>query len=176
MTGPCAALLVPRPHPQVVRLEGIYLQALPIEAAWDKAAELVMAKYEQLLEQAGISDDEVTPADVSKVTVVLDLPCPFLALRTLSCMDTTHAVAASLAFNHSLVAMADAVVAGMVAAGASEFNGAHLRWVGTRLRPDWARRSDAGWPRHNAPPRTSMAPWALRSWGSAAGPALGLSP
>ena len=59
------------------------------------------------------------------------------AHRTLSCMKEAGAAAAALKFNATLVAMADAVLAGMRSAGAAHFNGAHLRLENDAI--DWAR-------------------------------------
>jgi hypothetical protein len=55
---------------QVVRLSDTYLQSMHIWYLWDRAAEKVLAKHNELV-AAG------WPANT---TVVLDLPCPFLSI------------------------------------------------------------------------------------------------
>ncbi len=55
---------------QIVQLGDIYLQSIHIWHMWDKAAERIMAKRQELL-------DEGWPVNT---TVVLDLPCPFLSI------------------------------------------------------------------------------------------------
>jgi hypothetical protein len=55
---------------QIVQLPDTYLQSMHIWFLWDRAADKVMAKHEELL-------SEGWPANT---TIVLDLPCPFLSI------------------------------------------------------------------------------------------------
>jgi hypothetical protein len=105
---------------QVVRLGETYLQSMHIWYIWDRAAELVLAKHKAL----------VADGRPANTTVVLDLPCPFLAIMTLTCMEAAQEAAAALRFNRSLVAMASTIINGMRQAGVPRYNGAHLRCVG----------------------------------------------
>ena len=60
---------------------------------WDRSAERVLAKHQELL-------DAGWPANT---TVVLDLPCPFLSIMTLTCMDAAQEAATALKFNRTIV-------------------------------------------------------------------------
>lgn len=55
---------------QVVQLPDTYLQSMHIWYLWDRAADRVMAKHQELVD-AGWPHN---------TTVVLDLPCPFLSI------------------------------------------------------------------------------------------------
>lgn len=102
---------------QVVRLGDTYLQSMHIWYIWDRAAEKVLEKHKALV-AAGY------PANT---TIVLDLPCPFLAIMTLTCMDAAQEAATALKFNRTLVGMARTIINGMKQAGVTRYNGAHLR-------------------------------------------------
>jgi hypothetical protein len=104
---------------QVVRLGDTYLQSMHIWYIWDRAAEKIMAAHTALA-AAG------RPANTR---VVLDLPCPFLAVMTLTCMEAAQEAATALKFNATLVHMARTVINGMRQAGVPRYNGAHLRCV-----------------------------------------------
>jgi hypothetical protein len=112
---------------QVVQLPDVYLQSLHAWRLWDRAADAALAKH-QALADAG------WPADTP---VVLDLPCPFLGVMTLTCLDEVQEAAAALRFNRTLVAMARTVIAGMRSGGVRSYNGAHLRLEKDAV--DWAR-------------------------------------
>jgi len=104
---------------QVVRLGDTYLQSMHIWYIWDRAAEKVLEKHKALV-AAG------KPADTP---VVLDLPCPFLAVMTLTCMEAAQEAATALKFNRTIVGMARTIINGMKQQGVTRYNGAHLRWV-----------------------------------------------
>jgi hypothetical protein len=55
---------------QVVQLPDTYLQSMHIWYLWDRAADRIMAKHQELVD-AGWPHN---------TTVVLDLPCPFLSI------------------------------------------------------------------------------------------------
>jgi hypothetical protein len=112
---------------QIVQLPDVYLQSLHAWRLWDRAADAALAKH-QALADAG------WPADTP---VVLDLPCPFLGVMTLTCLDEVQEAAAALRFNRTLVAMARSVIAGMRRNGVPRYNGAHLRLEKDAV--DWAR-------------------------------------
>jgi len=112
---------------QVVQLPDVYLQSLHAHRLWDRAADAALAKH-QALAEAG------WPASTP---VVLDLPCPFLATMTLTCLDEVQEAAAALRFNRTLVGMARTVIAGMRKNGVPRYNGAHLRLEKDAV--DWAR-------------------------------------
>ena len=65
--APClaTALLV-----QIVRIDGVYLQAMHIWQLWDKAADAVAVKHRELV-AAGWPEDTL---------IVVDAGCPFLAI------------------------------------------------------------------------------------------------
>ena len=71
---------------QIVQLPDTYLQSMHVWYLWDRAAERVAAKHAELL-------DAGWPANA---TVVLDLPCPFLGIMTLKCMDAAQEAATAL--------------------------------------------------------------------------------
>lgn len=104
---------------QVVHLGDTYLQSMHIWYIWDRAAEKVLEKHKALV-AAG------KPADTP---VVLDLPCPFLAVMTLTCMEAAQEAATALKFNRTIVGMARTIINGMKQQGVTRYNGAHLRWV-----------------------------------------------
>jgi hypothetical protein len=112
---------------QIVQLPDVYLQSLHAWKLWDRAADAALAKH-QALADAG------WPADTP---VVLDLPCPFLGVMTLTCLDEVQEAAAALRFNQTLVGLAKTVIAGMRRSGVSRYNGAHLRLEKDAV--DWAR-------------------------------------
>jgi hypothetical protein len=102
---------------QVVRLGDTYLQSMHIWYIWDRAAEKVLAKHKELL-ASGHPDSTI---------VVLDLPCPFLSVMTLTCMEAAQEAATALKFNRTIVQMARTIINGMKGAGVTRYNGAHLR-------------------------------------------------
>jgi hypothetical protein len=104
---------------QVVRMGDTYLQSMHIWYIWDRAAELVLGKHKEL----------VAAGHDPNTTVVLDLPCPFLGIMTLTCMEAAQEAATALKFNRSLVAMARTIINGMRQQGVPRYNGAHLRCV-----------------------------------------------
>jgi hypothetical protein len=112
---------------QIVQLGDIYLQSIHIWHMWDKAAERIMAKRQELL-------DEGWPVNT---TVVLDLPCPFLSIMTLTCLEAAQEAATALKFNRSIVQMARTIINGMKRDGVTHYNGAHLRLEKDAV--DWAR-------------------------------------
>ncbi|KAF6260637.1 hypothetical protein COO60DRAFT_1269269, partial [Scenedesmus sp. NREL 46B-D3] len=112
---------------QIVRLGDTYLQSMHIWYIWDRAAEKILAKHKQLM-AAG------HPPNTS---VVLDLPCPFLSIMTLTCMDAAQEAATALKFNKTIVHMARTIINGMRGAGIARYNGAHLRLEKDAV--DWAR-------------------------------------
>eukprot|EP00775_Hariotina_reticulata_P011827 gene11827-11971_t len=112
---------------QVVRLGDTYLQSMHIWYIWDRAAEKVLAKHKELV-AAGLPDS---------TTVVLDLPCPFLSIMTLTCMEAAQEAATALKFNRTIVQMARTIINGMKASGVARYNGAHLRLEKDAV--DWAR-------------------------------------
>lgn len=102
---------------QVVKLGDTYLQSMHIWYIWDRAADKVLEKHKEL----------VAGGWPSNTTVVLDLPCPFLAIMTLTCMEAAQEAATALKFNRTLVTMARTIINGMKQAGVTRYNGAHLR-------------------------------------------------
>eukprot|EP00879_Flechtneria_rotunda_P013450 GHRR01014043.1.p1 GENE.GHRR01014043.1~~GHRR01014043.1.p1 ORF type:complete len:592 (+),score=161.63 GHRR01014043.1:229-2004(+) len=112
---------------QIVRLGETYLQSMHIWYIWDRAAEKILQKHKQLVE-AGYPPS---------TTVVLDLPCPFLSIMTLTCMEAAQEAATALKFNKTIVQMARTVINGMKAKGIQRYNGAHLRLEKDAV--DWAR-------------------------------------
>lgn len=120
--------LMPELRPeQVVRLPNIYLQSMPIWYLWDKAAKRVMDRYEALVNEGWPKDS----------TIVLDLPCPFLAISTLTCLEEAQSAAVSLKFNRHLVELAHKVIDGMRAKSIFNYTGAHLRLE--KDAKDWAQ-------------------------------------
>jgi hypothetical protein len=102
---------------QIVRLGDTYLQSMHIWYIWDRAAEKILAKHKQL----------VAAGHPANTTVVLDLPCPFLSIMTLTCMEAAQEAATALKFNRTIVQMARTIINGMRGAGIARYNGAHLR-------------------------------------------------
>lgn len=94
-----------------------HLQSMHIWYIWDRAAEKVLEKHKAL----------VAAGRPANTTIVLDLPCPFLAVMTLTCMDAAQEAATALKFNRTLVGMARTIINGMKQAGVTRYNGAHLR-------------------------------------------------
>uniref|UniRef100_A0A383W2H7 O-fucosyltransferase family protein n=1 Tax=Tetradesmus obliquus TaxID=3088 RepID=A0A383W2H7_TETOB len=112
---------------QIVRLGDTYLQSMHIWYIWDRAAEKILAKHKQL----------VAAGHPPNTTVVLDLPCPFLSIMTLTCMEAAQEAATALKFNRTIVQMARTIINGMRGAGIARYNGAHLRLEKDAV--DWAR-------------------------------------
>jgi hypothetical protein len=102
---------------QIVRLGDTYLQSMHIWYIWDRAAEKILAKHKQLM----------AAGHPPNTTVVLDLPCPFLSIMTLTCMEAAQEAATALKFNRTIVQMARTIINGMRQAGITRYNGAHLR-------------------------------------------------
>ncbi|KAI7838016.1 hypothetical protein COHA_008197 [Chlorella ohadii] len=111
----------------VVRLEDVYLKALDLGELMDRARQAVVGHAR------GIRKDDL---EAELPYVVLDLPCSFFSLRSLSNLPMVTEVARSLAFAPRLHAMADRVVAALTDGGRLPFNGVHLR-VEKDAR-DWA--------------------------------------
>lgn len=116
---------------QIVRLGETYLQSMHIWYIWDRAAEKILAKHKEL----------IAAGHPPNTTVVLDLPCPFLSIMTLTCMEAAQEAATALKFNRTIVQMARTVINGMKQAGVSRYNGAHLRCA-CRQHLTAARQSD----------------------------------
>uniref|UniRef100_A0A1D2A093 O-fucosyltransferase family protein n=1 Tax=Auxenochlorella protothecoides TaxID=3075 RepID=A0A1D2A093_AUXPR len=108
----------------VVRVEGVYLKNMELGELVDLAREAVVGRArERLLAARGSSG----PPSAAVPYVVLDLPCSFFMLRTLSDLGLVSGVARSLAFAPALHALADRVVDEMTRGGVLPFNGVHLR-------------------------------------------------
>jgi hypothetical protein len=101
----------------------MHVQSMHIWYIWDRAAEKVLDKHKAL----------VAAGKPANTTIVLDLPCPFLAVMTLTCMDAAQEAATALKFNRTLVGMARTIINGMKQAGVTRYNGAHLRCEGQQL-------------------------------------------
>lgn len=112
---------------QIVQLPNIYLQSMHVWYIWDQAAERIMARYNELTEAGW-------PANT---TIVLDLPCPFLSVMTLTCLEEAEEAAMALKFNQTIVRMAKIIIQGMKIQGIRKFNGGHLRLEKDAI--DWAR-------------------------------------
>lgn len=102
----------------------MYLKNMELGELVDLAREAVVGRArERLLAARGSSG----PPSAAVPYVVLDLPCSFFMLRTLSDLGLVSGVARSLAFAPALHALADRVVDEMTRGGVLPFNGVHLR-------------------------------------------------
>lgn len=111
----------------VVRLQGVYLKNMDLSDLMDLARAAVVGQATSILR-----DDPA--ADVQYV--VLDLPCSFFCLRSLSNLPVVSEVAKSLLFAPELHALAKRIVDVLTEGGTQPFNGLHLR-VEKDAR-DWA--------------------------------------
>lgn len=102
----------------VARLEDVYLKNLDMAELIEKARHAVMNKASAVLQEDPLADLRY---------IVLDMPCSFYSLRTLSNLRVVTEVAKSLEFAPQIRAMADRIVEGMTEGGKHEYNGVHLR-------------------------------------------------
>eukprot|EP00887_Chlorella_sp_A99_P002549 scaffold6.g2549.t1 len=102
----------------VTRLEGVYLKDLDMSELMEMSRAAVVG-----LASSVLKDDP--GADLQYL--VLDLPCSFFMLRSLSSLRVVTEVAKSLHFAPPLLALADRIVEGMTAGGQLPYNGVHLR-------------------------------------------------
>lgn len=102
----------------VARIEDVYLRNLDMPELIEKARVAVITHAGKLL--------RANPARRLEY-VVLDLPCTFFMLRSLSNLRVVTEVARSLEFAPKIAALADRVIHGMTMAGKYEYNAVHLR-------------------------------------------------
>jgi hypothetical protein len=105
----------------------VYLKALDLGDLMDRARQAVVGHAQGILK-----DDP----EAELPYIVLDMPCAFFSLRSLSNLPVVTEVARSLAFAPRLHALADRVVSALTDGGRLPFNGVHLR-VEKDAR-DWA--------------------------------------
>ncbi|KAK9810163.1 hypothetical protein WJX72_005905 [[Myrmecia] bisecta] len=113
--------LYPQPelNPKLItRVENVYLQNLDMPELIEKARVSVIGHAMKVLR-------EDPDADIDYV--VLDLPCTFFMLRSLSNLRVVTEVARSLEFSPHIQELADRVIHGMTNAGLHEYNAVHLR-------------------------------------------------
>lgn len=96
----------------------MYLKSLELRELVDRARRAVVGHAESVLRR---------DAEDALPYVVLDLPCSFFMLRTLSDLRLVSRVARSLTFAPRLHELADRIVDGLTAGGTRAFNGVHLR-------------------------------------------------
>ncbi|KAL4423672.1 hypothetical protein ABPG75_000973 [Micractinium tetrahymenae] len=102
----------------VVRMEGVYLKNLELSELMERARAAVVGQATSILKD----DPE---ADLQYI--VLDMPCSFFSLRSISNLAVVTEVAKSLRFSPEISAMADRIVEAVTEGGAAPFNGVHLR-------------------------------------------------
>jgi hypothetical protein len=102
----------------VTRMEDIYLRNLDMPELIEKARLAVVSHATKLLQDN--PDQEID-------YIVLDLPCTFFMLRSLSNLRVVTEVARSLEFSTYIQQLADRVISGMTNAGKYEYNAVHLR-------------------------------------------------
>lgn len=102
----------------VTRLENVYLKDLDMSELVEMSRAAVVNLGNSILK-------EDPGADLRYL--VLDLPCSFFMLRSLSSLRLVTEVARSLTFAQPLVELADRIVDGMTLGGQLAYNGVHLR-------------------------------------------------
>jgi hypothetical protein len=111
----------------ITRLYDVYLKAMDM-------GELISVAREQIVgHAAGLLRSN---PDYDIPYIVLDLPCTFFALRSVSALRVVSEVARSLEFPLNLHAMAQRIIDGMTKQGQLQYNGAHLRVE--KDAKDWA--------------------------------------
>ncbi|EFN51509.1 hypothetical protein CHLNCDRAFT_140196 [Chlorella variabilis] len=100
------------------RMEGVYLRNLDLADLMERARMAVVGQATSILRDDPAADLQY---------VVLDMPCSFFSLRSLSNLPVVTEVAKSLVFAPELLAMADRIVDAMTEGSAQPFNGLHLR-------------------------------------------------
>lgn len=111
----------------ITRLGGIYLKAMDM-------AELVSASREVVVAHAATLLKKDPDRDIPYI--VIDLPCTFFSLRSVSSLRIVSEVARSLEFPKLLHAMAQRIIDGMTQHGTHSYNGVHLRVE--KDAKDWA--------------------------------------
>lgn len=96
------------PHPRVLSLEDVYLKDLDMGELVEMSRAAVVGLASSILK-------EDPGADLRYL--VLDLPCSFFMLRSLSSLRAVTEVARSLRFARPLVELADRIVDGMTLGG-----------------------------------------------------------
>lgn len=102
----------------VTRMEDVYLKNLDMAELIEKARHAVMSRAADVLQEDPSYDLRY---------IVLDLPCSFYSLRTLSNLRVVTEVAKSLEFSPQMHALAQRVIEGMTESGLHDYNGVHLR-------------------------------------------------
>ncbi|KAL3132707.1 hypothetical protein ABBQ32_009214 [Trebouxia sp. C0010 RCD-2024] len=102
----------------IARIDDVYLRNLDMPELIEKARIAVIGHAAKLLKQ-----DPGRTIDY----IVLDMPCTFFMLRSLSNLRVVTEVARSLEFSDKVTELADRVIHGMTMAGKYEYNAVHLR-------------------------------------------------
>jgi len=117
----------------IVKLDSLYRKTLPLMEVVNKAKKELLAKH-----QTARSKHEDLKTQKDRLTLSLDLPCTFFAIRTndTETLPIAAAVAASLEFPPHLRALADKASSVMTSQGRAPYNGVHLRVE--KDAEDWA--------------------------------------
>lgn len=102
----------------VTHMEDVYLRNLDMPELIEKARLAVVGHASKLLQAD--PDREIS-------YIVLDLPCTFFMLRSLSNLRVVTEVARSLEFSSYVTSLADRIIHGMTKGGQLEYNAVHLR-------------------------------------------------
>lgn len=102
----------------IARIDDVYLRNLDMPELIEKARIAVIGHAGKLLRQ-----DPSRKIDY----IVLDMPCTFFMLRSLSNLRVVTEVARSLEFSDQVANLADRVIHGMTMGGKNEYNAVHLR-------------------------------------------------
>ncbi|KAL0049810.1 hypothetical protein WJX82_010329 [Trebouxia sp. C0006] len=102
----------------IARIDDVYLRNLDMPELIEKARIAVIGHAGKLLRQ-----DPGRKIDY----IVLDMPCTFFMLRSLSNLRVVTEVARSLEFSDQVANLADRVIHGMTMGGKNEYNAVHLR-------------------------------------------------
>lgn len=115
--------------PHSSRLENVYLKNLELRDLVELARAAVVSKSRERLLATAVGSNSSASVRLADALpyVVLDLPCSFFMLRTLSDLGLVSRVARSLAFSPELEALGARLAYAVSRAGSAPFNGVHLR-------------------------------------------------